>query len=165
MKRNGSMKNEFLMYCGIGALLLFTACSQEEELYYQFRSFPYSVWDAQEEIRFEVPLHSVQEHYDVYLEVRNTTGYNFRNIWLIVDFLNTDGTLQTDTIQANLADIDGKWYGSGISMYDTEIPFQTNIQYPDSGICVYTIRQGMQENPLRGIADVGLRITQSPQIQ
>ena len=146
-----------------GLMLAFTACSQVEEHYFQFRSFSHTAWDAQEEIRFEVPVQSIQQLYNVFLEVRNTNEYNFRNIWLVVDVLNTDGSLQTDTIQADLADRHGKWYGSGISLYETEIPVQTDIQYPDSGIYVYTIKQGMSENPLRGIADVGLRVVKREQ--
>ncbi|GHT38156.1 hypothetical protein AGMMS49965_00650 [Bacteroidia bacterium] len=141
-----------------GLMLVFTACSPVEEHYYQFRSFSSGAWDAQEEIRFEVPVQSIRQLYNVFLELRNTNEYNFRNIWLVVDILNTDGSLQTDTIHATLADRNGRWYGNGISIYDTEIPVQTNIQYPDSGIYVYTIRQEMSENPLRGITDVGLRV-------
>jgi gliding motility-associated lipoprotein GldH len=157
------MNSKYLIITGL--MLLFAACTQMEEHYYQFRSFSHATWDAQEEIRFEVPVKSLPEQYNVFLEVRNTNDYDFRNIRLVVDVLSTDGNLQTDTIQANLADKNGKWYGNGISMYDTEIPIQTGIQYPDSGICVYTIRQVMRENPLRGIADLGLRVVKSEKMQ
>ncbi|GAP71553.1 gliding motility-associated lipoprotein GldH [Candidatus Symbiothrix dinenymphae] len=153
------MRNKYLLI--IGLMLLPVACDLMPEIYYQFRSFPQSEWNVQEEIRFEVSIDDTTEHYNVYIIVRNTDKYNFSSIRLIVDILNTDHTTQTDSLHVQLADSNGRWYGTGISLYDVEIPYQTNIQYPDSGVCVYTIRQGMAENPLQGISDVGLLVVRN----
>ncbi|GHT54839.1 gliding motility lipoprotein GldH [Bacteroidia bacterium] len=153
------MRNKCLTV--IGLLLVLVACDPAPEIYYQFRSFPQSEWNVQEEICFEVPIDDSTAHYNVSIIVRNTNKYNFSNIRLIVDILNSDHTTQTDSVHVHLADSNGRWYGTGISLYDVEIPYQTNVQYPDSGVCVYTIRQGMAENPLQGISDVGLLVVRN----
>ncbi|MDR0866529.1 MAG: gliding motility lipoprotein GldH [Candidatus Symbiothrix sp.] len=145
---------------GIGLLfLLVTACSQKEEVYYEFRSFPKSQWDQREAIRFEVPIKDNSTLYNVFIETRNNNDYPFKNIWLFVDYQTPDGKVYLDTIQRDLADDYGKWNGDGISLYSYSILYKGNVQYPDTGMYVYTIRQGMRTNPLKGISDIGLKIS------
>ena len=66
---------------------------------------------------------------------------------------------RADTISADLADVYGKWYGKGMSLYNLSIPYETSVLFPDTGIYVYSIRQGMRENPLKGITDIGLKVS------
>jgi gliding motility-associated lipoprotein GldH len=141
----------------LGLFVFLFSCSQKE-VFYEFRSFPQAKWDQQEVARFEVSIHDNSIPYDVFLEIRNDNNYSFRNLWLFVDYENPNRQLRSDTVYVELADIYGKWYGRGISLYDYSFPYELNVQYPDTGRCVYTVRQGMRENPLRGISDVGLKI-------
>jgi gliding motility-associated lipoprotein GldH len=144
----------------IGLLFLFvTACSQKEEVFYEFRSFPKSKWDQREAIRFEVPIKDLTHTYDVSIELRNNNDYPFKNIWLFVDYQTPEGKIRQDTLGTDLADEYGKWHGSGISLYSYSFLYEENVQYPDTGIYIYTIRQGMRENPLKGLSDIGLRIS------
>jgi gliding motility-associated lipoprotein GldH len=138
-------------------ILLLTACSKEE-IFSEFRSFPNAEWDKQEAIRFDVPVHDVSTSYNVLLELRNNNNYPFRNIWLFIDYKTPSGSMRSDTLTTDLADIYGKWYGTGMSLYSCSFPYQLHVQYPDTGIYVYTIRQGMRESVLKGISDIGLRV-------
>ena len=137
--------------------ILFSACSGKE-VYSDFRSLPNSEWDSREAIRFKVPIKDVSKPYNVLLEIRNTNDYPFSNLWLFVDYQTHQGEVRSDTLQVELADIYGKWYGKGISLYAYSFPYELNVQYPDTGTYVYTIRQGMRKNPLKGISDIGLII-------
>jgi gliding motility-associated lipoprotein GldH len=141
-----------------GLLFFFLSCTQKE-VFYEFRSFPQAEWDQQEAVRFEVPINDCSIRYDISLEIRNNDNYSFRNIWLFVDYQNHRGQIRSDTVHVELADDYGKWYGKGISLYDYSFPYEFDVQYPDTGLCVYTIRQGMRENPLKGISDIGLKIS------
>jgi gliding motility-associated lipoprotein GldH len=138
--------------------LLLVACTQGET-FSEYRSFPNAEWDKQEAIRFEVPIHDSSTAYHVFLELRNNNNYPFRNLWLFVDYKTPGGDMRSDTIYAELADVYGKWYGTGISLYAYSFPYQLNVQYPDTGVYVYTIRQGMREHLLKGISDIGLRVS------
>ncbi|MDR0681209.1 MAG: gliding motility lipoprotein GldH [Dysgonamonadaceae bacterium] len=143
---------------GCLGLAVFFSCSKKE-VFYEFRSFPQAEWDQQEVVRFEVPVHDNSILYDVFLEIRNNNNYSFRNLWLFVDYESFDRQLRSDTVYVELADIYGKWYGKGISIYNYSFPYELNVQYSDTGRCVYTVRQGMRENPLKGISDIGLKIS------
>lgn len=97
--------------------------------------------------------------FDVSLEIRNNNDYPFRNIWLFVDFQAPGGDVRTDTVGVDLADVYGKWHGSGISLYSLSIPYEKAVRFPQKGAYTYSIRQGMRENPLKGISDIGLKIS------
>lgn len=134
-----------------------TACSFNE-IFYKFHSFPYSEWKKQTAVQFEVPIKDISVSYDVFLELRHTNTYSFRNLWLLVNYKVPNKNSQQDTICIELADMYGNWYGNGIHLYSYTFPYQLNIRYPDQGVYVYTIHQGMLKNPLKGISDFGLRI-------
>lgn len=143
-----------------GLVLLFlviTSCSNRE-VFSEFRSFPQGKWDQQEALRFEVPVKDVSAHYDIFFEIRNNNEYPFRNIWLFVNYQTPRKELRSDTLQVELADAYGKWYGKGLSLFTYSFPYELNVQYSDTGIYTYTVFQGMRENPLKGISDVGLKI-------
>jgi gliding motility-associated lipoprotein GldH len=145
------------------ALILFfltTACSHKEA-FSEFHSFPQANWAQEDIAKFEVVITDTIQRYDVFLEVRNNNDYPFRNLWLFVDITTPDGKQRSDTINSELADIYGKWYGKGISLYSYSFPYESNIQYPVSGNYTYSIRQGMRKNPLNGISDIGLTVSKN----
>jgi gliding motility-associated lipoprotein GldH len=144
---------------GIGLLfILVAACSEKKEVFSEFRSFPKAEWDKQEVLRFEVPVNDLSAKYDVFLEIRSNNEYAFSNIWLFVNYQTPKGSMRSDTVQVELADVYGKWYGKGVSLYTYSFPYELNVQYPDTGVYIYTIYQGMRENPLKGVSDMGLRV-------
>jgi gliding motility-associated lipoprotein GldH len=146
---------------GILLLLLITACSPTE-VFDEYRSFPEAVWSQKEPAHFEVNIENNRQLYDVFIEIRNSNNYPFRNIWLFVDITTPDGKQRRDSINAELADVYGKWYGSGISLYTYSFPYERDMQYPLTGSYQYFITQGMREEKLVGISDIGLKVTTSP---
>lgn len=141
--------------CSVILLLFLIACSGKEA-YSEFRSFPNSEWDLHEAVRFKAPIKNISQAYDIFFEIRNTNDYSYRNLWLFVDYQMPKGQVRSDTINVELADDYGKWYGTGIGLFSYTFPYELNVQYPDTGTYTYTIRQGMRNNPLTGISDIGL---------
>ncbi|MCC8146359.1 MAG: gliding motility lipoprotein GldH [Bacteroidales bacterium] len=139
-------------------LVILASCS-EKEIFSEYRSISQAEWDKNDILEFEVYIKDTEALYDVFLELRNNNDYSFRNIWLFIDYQTPSGEIRSDTLNADLADIYGKWYGKGISLYTYTFPYGLNVQYKDTGNYTYTIRQGMRENPLKGISDVGLRVS------
>lgn len=138
--------------------LLFACTDNEKELFSEFRSFPHAEWSQSDSLRFYVSIQDTVSYYDVFLELRNNNHYPFRNIWLFINYQTPLGEIRSDTLNAELADIYGKWYGKGINLYSYSFPYSFDIQYQDTGTYIYTIRQGMRQDPLSGISDIGLRI-------
>ena len=138
-------------------LILTTACNSKEA-FSEFHSFPEATWERSERANFEVFIPDSRQRYDIFLEIRNNNDYPFRNLWLFVDITTPDGQQRRDTINAELADVYGKWYGKGVSLYSYSFPYELNIQYPDTGTFTYSVTQGMRRELLKGISDVGLTV-------
>jgi gliding motility-associated lipoprotein GldH len=153
------MRNPQLKY-GIFllAFLPLISCSNKE-IFFEFHSIKNASWNREDNAVFEVNIDNNSNLYDISLEVRNNDDYPFRNIWLFVEFRMPTGSFRTDTINVDLADIYGKWYGKGLSLHSLSIPYETASRFSYPGTYTYTIRQGMRENPLKGISDVGLKVS------
>jgi gliding motility-associated lipoprotein GldH len=158
MNNKVRMKRKFAaLFFMVGLLVVFTACSRKE-VFSEYHSFSEASWLQKEKAGFEVNITDSLQRYDVFLEIRNNNNYPFRNIWLFVDFTTPDGKQRRDSIEANLADEYGKWYGNGISLYTYSFPYEQNIQYPLKGIYNYSITHGMRAEKLIGISDIGLTV-------
>jgi gliding motility-associated lipoprotein GldH len=152
------LKAATILSLAFGSIVLLSGCSGKE-IFSEFHSFPHSSWLRGEVVNFEVPVSDSIQPYDVFLEIRNTDDYPFRNLWLFVDITAPNGELREDTINIELADIYGKWYGKGVSLYIHSVAYDENIHYPFSGNYTYSVRQGMREEVLKGISDIGLTIS------
>ncbi|GAB1416220.1 gliding motility lipoprotein GldH [Paludibacter sp.] len=97
--------------------------------------------------------------YDLTINIRHTANYPYRNLWLFVDHITPDSIITSDTISCDLADLSGKWLGSGsASIYTLPVVWQQNYVFFTSGIHTFKIRQGMRDNKLLGIQAVGLKL-------
>ena len=148
-----------------GKLLIFislisgiVSCSHKE-IFFEYHSFANAEWSRENPAIFNVKIEDNSQPYDVSIVLRNNNNYPFSNIWLFIDYKTPAGIGRTDTVGADLADVYGKWYGKGLSLYNLSIPYETSILFPDTGTYIYSIRQGMRENPLKGISDIGLKVS------
>ena len=77
-----------------------------------------------------------------------------------------DGKIIVDTLQYEMADVTGKFLGTGISdVKENKLFYKENVQFPASGNYVFKISQAMRKSAevkgielLEGITDVGFRI-------
>jgi gliding motility-associated lipoprotein GldH len=139
-------------------LLVSGSCSHKE-VFFDFHSIKNASWERNDVAVFEVNITDSIHPYEVFVEIRNNENYTFSNIWLFVDFKTPGGSIRTDTIGMDLADIYGKWYGNGISLHCLSTLYEKSIRFPYTGTYTYTIRHGMRDNPLKGISDIGLKVS------
>jgi len=131
----------------------------ERNMYHQYESIASSTWNEQDAYRFEVEVSDTLSMYDVFIEIRNNNIYPYENLWLFVSFETPDGNRRKDTLDCRMADQYGNWLGKGFSHYTLTVPYEQSITFPRSGIYSYTLRQGMREEKLKGITDVGVRVS------
>ncbi len=150
-------RNKLALIIAAWFMLLASSCTHDE-VYSGFCSFPKAVWEKDNPALFNVDINDASARYSLTFEIRNNDEYPFRNLWLFIDVFTPSGDILKDTVDIELADIYGKWYGTGLSLYTYSFPYQSTFQYPDTGRYVYTIRQGMREEALLGISDIGLTV-------
>jgi len=146
------------LFIFVSIILGIISCSHKET-FLKFHSFANAKWNRDNPAVFNVKIEDNSQRYDVSIELRNNDDYPFSNIWLFVDYKMPDGNSRVDTIGADLADIYGKWQGKGLSLYNLSIPYESTILFPDTGIYIFSIRQGMRIDPLTGISDIGLKVS------
>jgi len=153
------MRNVFFKLAILLSTIVGIVSCSHNEVFFQYHSFANTEWDRNEPAVFHVNIKDNSQPYNVSVELRNNDAYPFSNIWLFVDYKTPNGNSRSDTVGADVADVYGKWYGKGLSLYNLSIPYENMILFPDTGTYIYSIRQGMRENPLKGISDIGLKVS------
>lgn len=142
----------------ISLFFLFTACTNNN-IYFQYQSVNPNGWNADSLYVFDIEITDTLSEYNVYINVRNTPAYKNQNLWLFITEEYPNEILTNDTIEFYLADIRGKWLGSGAgALKEMPVLYKQNIKFEKSGIYTYKIGHGMRYDELIGINDVGIRV-------
>ena len=116
-------------------------------------------WHADSVARFEITIEDTTSDYQSGILIRNSGDYAYQNLWLFITEIAPDSTITCDTIQYFLADNYGRWLGSGIgSLYTNIYYYKEDLHYSKEGVYTYEIRQGMRDEELKGITNIGMQI-------
>ncbi len=116
-------------------------------------------WHCDSVACFEVEVTDTTTDYESAILIRNSGDYMYQNLWLFVSEIAPDSTVVCDTIEYYLADNYGRWLGSGIgSLYTSLYYYKEDLHYSQEGVYRYEIRQGMREDELRGVTNIGMQV-------
>ena len=136
--------------------LILVGCRQDV-VYSHFESIPTTGWDADSAKVFYPTLEDSLGDYEILIHIRHTDRYAYQNLWMFVD-LNADSVLlRRDTIEVQMANARGEWVSKGITQHTLPIIYLDQVSL-DSGSYTVHIQQGMREEKLRGISEVGLKV-------
>ncbi len=108
---------------------------------------------------FSFPVNDTLVSNNIYFTIRTGTAYPYRNIYLFVTTTSPDGRNLTDTLNYDLADEKGNWFGKGFGdIHEMKLPYKTNVFFPASGRYSIRIQHGMRTEDLAGVYDFGLRV-------
>ncbi len=142
----------------VNLTIFLTACGPKD-FYLHNVPVENETWPAEKFFRFEVPVQDTAGTYNIYLQVRNDGRYGYSNLWLFVTTNSPTGASLRDTLECQLADKQGKWEGRGSGgRFSLEIPFRYRVRFPNAGTYIFEIEQGMRDQKLRYVTDLGLRI-------
>ena len=138
--------------------LLLLSCNSSV-VYTKSQVMPDNTWTLMDIATFKVPITDTINSNNVFFTIRNGSAFPFRNIYLFVTTLSPDGKTITDTLQYNIADEKGKWYGKGFGdVHELNLPYKSNVYFPMKGTYEFKIQHGMRIENLKGVYDIGLRI-------
>lgn len=138
-------------------LFLFCFSCTSTDFYNQYQIIDQK-WEKEKEFYFTFEIEDNSSLYNLSIEIRNNNLYPYQNLWLFCTEEQPVGPIWRDTIECMLADDFGKWYGKGMSIYQLSIPVRTTYKFPYKGQYTFSIRQGMRDNQLPGIEEIGVRI-------
>ncbi len=121
---------------------------------------PEAGWHLDTVAVFNSEVEALDKSVHLLIDVKNKRTYPYSNIWFFVDAVSPNGHRERDTLECNLANVQGKWYGKSIGddTYESVHPYKLNIRFPEKGMYHYYIMQGMRDTILTGIKSVGLKI-------
>jgi len=141
-------------------LAVITAACQRNVKYSENYRVEDGNWSMFDQAKYTCTIDDTLKTYNIGLSLRTSTEYPYRNIYLFVLTTFPSGTVITDTIQAMVTDEKGKWLGRGAGdIRELTIPFKSNVYFPEKGEYHFRVIHGMRDTTLKGVYDVGLRIS------
>ena len=140
-------------------ICILSACVyKNENVHTDFRSLKNSEWNKDSICRFKVDIQDISHPYSIAILIRHDNNYPYRNLWLFSNITTPSGAVRQDTLNCELADDMGRWYGKGISVYKFEAPYEQSITFPQSGVYTFSIQHGMRDDILKNVSEVGIKL-------
>ena len=139
-------------------VLALSAC-HNNEVFNDARILPEMGWHKENIVRFDYLANYTSSTYNIIVDIRNDHEYPYQNFWLFVQSISPDSIVYSDTLECVLADNYGRWIGnSSGSSYHLPVLFLREVKFIQPGHYNFAIVQGMRNDTLKGIKEVGLRI-------
>lgn len=142
----------------LAAAFLFVSCDKER-LIDQSREVANHTWTAKDTFNFSFNVPDTSTFYNFYVNFRNADDYPNSNIFVFIYTTFPNGKHAKDTLECVLTNPEGRWLGKGQGdLVDNQLPFKTKMRFPITGKYTMSIEQGMRNESLPGVYNVGLRI-------
>ncbi|MDY0098576.1 MAG: gliding motility lipoprotein GldH [Bacteroidales bacterium] len=152
-------KSKFRRFSAFASLILICSCTGNV-IYTDSVPIHGEKWNITNIPTFSIPVEDTVSGNDISLLIRTGSSYPFRNIYLFITTESPQGSVLTDTIEYFLADEKGNWYGKGFGdIKELTLPYKNNVFFPARGIYNIAVRHGMRAEDLKGVYDIGLKVT------
>ena len=146
------------------ALIFIASACNKNHVYENYIDIPNYEWNKSHIARFEVEITDSIHQHSIYVNIRNTSKYPYSNLWLFIKQTNPEGKISNEKFECHLANDTGKWYGSGFgNIFDLQILYKPAIQFTKPGLYTFEIVQGMRDDNLPGIVNIGLKLNKPNQ--
>jgi len=140
------------------AVILLTACDNKR-IVDVFEPITDKNWSYVDTVSVGFTVEDTSKFYNLYLNVRHSGTYAYRNLYVRMHLTNPAGERGTQVVSFELADPSGKWHGKGLGdLYEYRVKWREDARFKLMGNYQVQIEQFMREDPLPGISDVGLRL-------
>jgi len=143
---------------------LFISCDNKR-VFDEYQSVG-SAWNLKKEVVFELPKIDTLKKYNLFINLRANDDYKFNNLFLIVSQEQPNGLTKVDTLEYQMADVDGTLLGDGFSDFkESKLYYKENVKFKASENNKIHIKHAVRQTgkivgvqDLEGISEVGFRI-------
>lgn len=129
-------------------------CAPKHNAYSDYENISRLGWAYGDTLTFIPQLDDSIADGTLLIALRHSNNYIYRNIWLEI-IRESNGLIETDTLNVELADVYGRWYGSGFgSRYQITDTIDEYVTIYDGA--PIKLRHIMRADTLNGIEQVGL---------
>ena len=152
------------LWCLFIIMIGFTSCDSSQ-VFDKYQTIPDS-WHKDNIVSFNVIPPDTTKHYNLFVNIRNTSDFKYSNLFLIVEINFPNGKVIKDTLEYVMAKPNGEFLGSGFSdIKENKLFYKEGFIFEESGDYKINIQHAMRKNGsvigvenLEGITDVGFRI-------
>ena len=143
----------------VGILISLHACTSVDVFEKNVR-IPGQSWESSFKPSVTFNVTDTTSLYNIFVVLRHTNSYNYKNIWLEIDYQLPLDSVQKQRLDIQLASNENGWLGKGmddifeIRKLITPQPYQ----FKKSGPCTFTLSQIMRDNPLPYVMNAGIRV-------
>jgi gliding motility-associated lipoprotein GldH len=156
-----SMQSNYSFYRFIlaVALMLGVAGCKQNALYERLHNIPEGKWQRTFIPSFAFNISDTTAFYRVYVVVRHTNQYPYRNIWLNVGVQQPQDSMKVQQFELPLAASD-KWLGTGMDdVFERRVLlFPRPVKFMHAGEVKFTLQHTMRLDPLPQLLQVGIRV-------
>lgn len=142
-------------------LVLFNACTIPIGIFEKNITIPNQKWSTgfKPIINFEVTTDTISL-YHIYVVLRHTDAYRYKNIWLAVSIQPPGDSAFVNRRNLILATDERGWLGKGMDdIFEHRILLDANpVKFSKPGKYTFTLQQIMREDPLANIMNAGIRL-------
>jgi gliding motility-associated lipoprotein GldH len=142
--------------------IIFFSCDKER-VFDEYKSVG-NAWHKDSIVSFNLPELDSTKRYNLFINLRDNNNYQYNNLFLIVALEKANGFTKVDTLEYQMADVDGTLLGNGFSdIKESKLYYKENVAF--KGKYKVHIKQAVRETgkipgviALDGITEIGLRI-------
>ncbi|MFB9098746.1 MULTISPECIES: gliding motility lipoprotein GldH [Flavobacterium] len=155
-------KNKIILFFIMS--VFFISCD-EKRVFDEYKEMG-GVWKKEDVKRFVFKQEDTINPYNLFLNIRNTNEYPFRNLFVIVNLKQPDNLVKVDTLEYLMTNPDGSLLGEGFSdVKESKLWYQEKFVFKQKGEYVLEVQQALRETgsvsgveELKGVTDIGFRI-------
>jgi len=140
-------------------VLIFMVSCDSNRYFEQNLELAKEQWIYNDAKNFSFEMMDTTSLFNFYVNIRNTNDYPFANLYVFINSEFPNGETARDTIELQLAQVNGKWLGSGNGRYKyNQFILRKGMRFVQTGTYQFSIEQGMRKDTLIGISDIGIRL-------
>ncbi|WP_395054051.1 gliding motility lipoprotein GldH [Flavobacterium sp.] len=150
-------------------LLILVAVSiiscDEKRVFDEYKSVGTS-WHKDSIVKFKLPKLDVNKKFNLFVNIRDNNDFPYSNLFLIVSLEQPNKKVKVDTLEYQMANLDGTLLGDGFSdVKESKLFYKQNQSFNLKGDYKIKIQQAVRQTgkivgdkELKGITEVGFRI-------
>ena len=146
--------------------IVLSSCDSNQ-VFDEYKTVP-NQWNKDSIISFNITPPDSTKAYNLFVNIRNTSAYKYRNLFLIVDMNFPNGKVIKDTLEYEMAKPNGELLGTGFAdVKENKLWYKESVIFKETGEYKVNIQHAMRKNgdvegidELEGVTDIGFRIEQ-----
>lgn len=137
-------------------LVVAVSCGRSGEYtgYYEIEP---SGWPYGDVLEYTVSLGDSAALRPMLLTLTHDNSYNYSNLWLEVRYTERGGGAHVDTVNVEMCDVYGNWYGNGLPGHYQLVDTLSVRPVALADSSVVSVRHIMRVDTLTGISQIGIR--------